>query len=110
MQSVCRRAGFVPTAAARADGLPGLLGHVAAGGCVALVPTSVESTAAPGVVVIALGDLDEDLTLRTCLVTRSGTADAMVDRVVSLLGAQRITSAQNDIDVTVRGSAASAAR
>lgn len=91
VQSACRRAGFVPTVAARADGLPGLLGHVAAGGCVALVPTSVASTTAPGVSVVAVADVDEDLTLRTCLVTRSGTADPMVDRVVALLGSRPIT-------------------
>ncbi|MBJ7290975.1 LysR substrate-binding domain-containing protein [Williamsia sp.] len=91
VQSACRRAGFAPMVAARADGLPGLLGHVSAGGCVALVPTSVAAMTAPGVAVIALADIDDDLTLRTCLVSRSGATDPMVDRVVALLGSTRLT-------------------
>ena len=85
VQSVCRRAGFLPVDAARADALPGLLGHVAANGCVTFVPISVATEAPAGVTVKEVSDADPDLFLRSGVVTRSGAHDPMVNRIVTAL-------------------------
>lgn len=84
MHSACRHAGFTPTVAAYADALPGLYGHVTAGDCVALVPHTSAVQPPPGVTVIPLDDDDPSLILHSAMVTRTGTTDLMVTRLVAL--------------------------
>ncbi|MBD0691505.1 LysR family transcriptional regulator [Streptomyces sp. CBMA123] len=62
-QLMCRRAGFKPQVRARADDLPGLLGYVASGLCVALVSEHTADLAFPGVRVIPLADTDPEFSL-----------------------------------------------
>ncbi|MBO1331408.1 LysR family transcriptional regulator [Streptomyces sp. VRA16 Mangrove soil] len=58
----CERAGFVPGLQAYADDLPGLLGYVASGLCVALVPEHTAALSFPGIRFLPLTDEAPELT------------------------------------------------
>lgn len=83
--AACRAAGFAPRDAARADSLPGLLSHVAAGNCVCLVPEQVRDGALPGVTFRPLKDTSGSLTLSILAATRTGQDDPAVRRILDLL-------------------------
>ncbi|WP_223281096.1 LysR family transcriptional regulator [Streptomyces antnestii] len=83
--SACRAAGFAPRDAARADSLPGLLSHVAAGNCVCLVPEQVRESALPAVAFRTLKDTSGNLALSILAATRAGQDDPAVRRILALL-------------------------
>lgn len=84
--AACRAAGFAPRDGARADSLPGLISHVAAGSCVCLVPEQVPAGALPGVVFRTLDPdgPDDNLALTVVAATRAGQRDPAVERVLAL--------------------------
>lgn len=84
--AACRAAGFAPRDGARADSLPGLISHVAAGSCVCLVPEQVPAGALPGVVFRTLETTrrDDDLALTVVAAVRAGQRDPAVERVLAV--------------------------
>lgn len=81
----CAQAGFVPQSLGQADDLPGLLGFVAAGLCLALVPEQVSSLPVPGVVHRPLRGDSPYLTSTVAAVHRGSDPDAAVRRLLEIL-------------------------
>ncbi|MER7770461.1 LysR family transcriptional regulator [Kitasatospora sp. NPDC096140] len=83
----CARAGFTPRPLGQADDLPGLLGFVAAGLCLALVPEQVRSLGVPGVVHRPLLGGSPYLESTIAAVHRPDGPDAAVHRLLEILAA-----------------------
>ncbi|NVK77098.1 LysR substrate-binding domain-containing protein [Streptomyces morookaense] len=80
----CQEAGFTPRCRAEADDLSGLLGYVAAGLCVGLLPEDLRDLAVPGIVFVPLRDTSPHLRTTVGAVHRPD-ADAAVHRLLNLL-------------------------
>ncbi|MEU5852718.1 LysR substrate-binding domain-containing protein [Saccharopolyspora shandongensis] len=89
VMAACRAAGFAPRDAARADSLPGLLSHVAAGNCVCLVPEQVCDGALPGVTFRTFEGTPQTPILSVLAAIRAGREDPAVNRLLELLSADR---------------------
>ncbi|MFF9481823.1 LysR family transcriptional regulator [Streptomyces sp. NPDC014733] len=81
----CAQAGFTPRPGGRADDLPGLLSHVAAGLCVALAPEQIRTLGIPGVVHRPLHGDSPYLETAVAAVHRADGPDAAVHQVLKLL-------------------------
>ncbi|MEU3711212.1 LysR family transcriptional regulator [Streptomyces catenulae] len=81
----CAQAGFTPRPVGRADDLPGLLSHVAAGLCLALAPEQVRTLGIPGVVHRPLHGASPYLETTIAAVHRADGPDAAVRQVLELL-------------------------
>lgn len=79
---MCARAGFDPRVAHEAPDLPSVMGPVAGGLGVSLVPLGIAQLAVPGVTAIPLRDEDQS-PLPTMLVWHAARADPLVDRLVA---------------------------
>lgn len=81
--SGCRSGGFEPLDGGRADSLMGMLGLVAAAGCVCLVPREIRDGTVPGVAYAPLtGDVP---VLRTQIIAHSTRSDPLIDQVMALV-------------------------
>ncbi|MFH8553772.1 LysR family transcriptional regulator [Streptomyces celluloflavus] len=81
----CAQAGFTPRPRGRADDLPGLLGYVAAGLCLALAPAQVRSLGIPGVTCRPLRGASPYLETAVAAVHRPDGPDAAVQQVLGML-------------------------
>ncbi|MFI1198573.1 LysR family transcriptional regulator [Streptomyces sp. BHT-5-2] len=80
----CRDAGFTPQRHATVDDLTGLLGYVAAGLCVSLVPEDLRDFPVPGIAFVPLRGSSPHLTTIVAAVHRPDT-DAAVRRLLDLI-------------------------
>ncbi|WP_270948721.1 LysR family transcriptional regulator [Saccharopolyspora oryzae] len=88
LQLACRQAGFTPRTAAVADDLSGLLGYVAAGLCVSLLPEGLRNLAVDGVSFVPLTGPGADLDTTVHAVHRPDP-DAAVTRLLSVITGPR---------------------
>ncbi|WP_424887280.1 LysR substrate-binding domain-containing protein [Streptomyces sp. XH2] len=80
----CREAGFTPRCRADADDLTGLLGYVAAGLCVSLMPEDLRDFPVPGIAFVPLRGSSAYLRTTVAAVRRAD-ADAAVHRLLDLV-------------------------
>ncbi|MET9414376.1 LysR family transcriptional regulator [Streptomyces klenkii] len=80
----CREAGFTPRCRADADDLTGLLGYVAAGLCVSLMPEDLRDFPVPGIAFVPLRGSSPYLRTTVAAVRRTD-ADAAVHRLLDLI-------------------------
>ncbi|AZQ69950.1 LysR family transcriptional regulator [Streptomyces luteoverticillatus] len=83
-QRACQEAGFTPRRRADADDLSGLLGYVAAGLCVSLLPEDLRDFPVPGIAFVPLRDSSPYLRTTVAAVHRPD-ADAAVRRLLELI-------------------------
>ncbi|AJC60901.1 MULTISPECIES: LysR substrate-binding domain-containing protein [Streptomyces] len=83
-QLACRDAGFTPRCRAGADDLTGLLGYVAAGLCVSLLPEDLRDFPIPGIAFVPLRGSSPHLETTIAAVHRPD-ADAAVLRLLDLI-------------------------
>ncbi|MFF4160240.1 LysR substrate-binding domain-containing protein [Streptomyces sp. NPDC001678] len=83
-QRACQEAGFTPRRRAEADDLSGLVGYVAAGLCVSLLPEDLRDFAVPGITFVPLRDSSPYLRTTVAAVHRPD-ADAAVRRLLGLI-------------------------
>jgi DNA-binding transcriptional LysR family regulator len=81
----CAQAGFTPRPLGQADDLPGLLGFVAAGLCLALVPEQVRCLPVPGVIYRPLRGDSPYLESTVAALHRADGQDAAVRRLLEIL-------------------------
>lgn len=84
VQLACRDAGFTPRCRAGADDLTGLLGYVAAGLCVSLLPEDLRDFPVPGIAFVPLRGSSPHLETTVAAVHRPD-ADAAVLRLLDLI-------------------------
>ncbi|RLV04439.1 LysR family transcriptional regulator [Streptomyces griseocarneus] len=87
-QLACRDAGFTPRCRAEADDLSGLLGYIAAGLCVGLLPEDLRHFPVPGIAFVPLRETSPYLRTTVAAVHRPD-ADAAVHRLLDLIARQR---------------------
>ncbi|PBC53659.1 LysR family transcriptional regulator [Rhodococcus sp. ACPA1] len=80
----CRAGGFEPRDGGRADSLMGMLGLVASAKCVCLVPREIRDGTVPGITYRPLAA--EAPRLQTLVIANAARDDALVDRVMALVG------------------------
>ncbi|MCF3102150.1 LysR family transcriptional regulator [Streptomyces roseoverticillatus] len=80
----CREAGFTPRCRADADDLTGLLGYVAAGLCVSLMPEDLRDFPVPGIAFVPIRGTSPYLRTTVAAVRRTD-ADAAVRRLLDLV-------------------------